>query len=242
MGRPDPPGPAAAVFGDRLALAERYAELLATQALVRGLIGPREVSRLWDRHLLNCAVVTDLVPSSVRVVDVGSGAGLPGLVFALRRPDLRVDLVESLQRRADFLTETVAALGLADRVRVIRGRAEDPGVVAVVGGADIVTARAVAPLDRLVRWCLPLVSPGGRLLALKGLTAQGEMDEHAAAIARAGGIDVGLRFCGAGVVEPPTAVVTVTRDPAAPRTSRRTGSRPGGPAGRTTTARAKGRG
>src|SRR3954447_14587324 len=149
------PAPAAKVFGSRLPLAVRYAELLGTVAVERGLIGPREGGRIWSRHLLNSAVVEDLVPIDARVVDVGSGAGLPGLALALARPDLQVALVEPLLRRTEFLTEAVRALELADRVRVVRGRAEDGATRLAVGGAAIVVARAVAPLDRMVRWCLP---------------------------------------------------------------------------------------
>ena len=129
------PARGARVFGARLALAERYAELLASAGVVRGLIGPREAGRIWTRHLLNCAAGRRAVPAGARVVDVGSGAGLPGLALAIRRPDLRVDLVEPLQRRVEFLTEAVAALDLGDRVRVLRGRAEEPRDRRAVGGA-----------------------------------------------------------------------------------------------------------
>jgi len=204
-----PPGAAEEVFGDRLGLARRFAELLATAALTRGLIGPREVPRLWLRHLLNCAVVTDLLPTGARVVDVGSGAGLPGIVLAIRRPDLRVDLVEPLLRRVTFLDEAVRNLDLGDVVRVVRGRADDPAVVAEVGNAGWVTARAVAPLDRLVGWCLPLLQPGGRLLALKGSAAATELAEHRSVLYGLGGRDMEVVQCGAGVLAQPTAVVVV---------------------------------
>lgn len=212
-----PPTAAAEVFGGRLDLACRYAALLAEVATERGLIGPREVPRLWDRHLLNCAVVAELLPAGARVVDVGSGAGLPGLALAVRRPDVRVDLVESLQRRVDFLTEAVSELGLSETVRVVRGRAEDRHVVEAVGDAEWVTARAVAPLDRLVRWCLPLLRPGGTLLALKGTTAKAELAEHGAAIRRLGGGETRTVLCGAGVIAEPTVVVTVRRQADPPR-------------------------
>src|SRR5689334_23096915 len=128
-----PPDGAAALFGDRLDLATRYAHLLAAAGVERGLIGPREVPRLWERHLVNCALPTDLFPTESRVVDVGSGAGLPGLVMAIRRPDLRDDLVESLERRTTFLTEAIDSLGLVGQIRVVRGRAEDRAVVTEVG-------------------------------------------------------------------------------------------------------------
>jgi 16S rRNA (guanine527-N7)-methyltransferase len=175
------------------------------------LIGPREADRLWSRHLLNCAVVTELLPASARVVDVGSGAGLPGIVLAIRRPDLQVDLVESLQRRVRFLSETVAALGLAQQVRVIRGRAEDPEVIRTVGKSSWVTARAVAPLDRLVGWCLPLLESGGALLAIKGDRAAAEIAEFGPAVRRAGGADLALVECGAAVLAEPVTVVQVRK-------------------------------
>jgi 16S rRNA (guanine527-N7)-methyltransferase len=183
---PEPPG-AAVLFGPRIGLARRFADQLATAGVARGLLGPREVPRLWERHLINCALVTDLLPEATRIVDVGSGAGLPGIAMAIRRPDLRIDLVESLQRRVDFLTETVTLLGVSENVRVVRGRAEDRAVIDAVGSAQWVTARAVAPLDRLAKWCLPLLAPGGTLLAIKGATAADEARQHAAAIGRLGG-------------------------------------------------------
>lgn len=189
------PDAARSVFGSRLALAESYARLLAGAGVERGLVGPREPGRIWDRHLLNCAALTPLLPAGARVVDVGSGAGLPGLVLAVRRPDLYVDLVESLRRRTDFLGEVVDELGLGERVRVVRGRVEDPEVVAAVGDADWVTARAVAPLDRLVAWCLPLLRPGGSLLALKGERAKDELAEHASTIRRHGGTHARVVRC-----------------------------------------------
>jgi 16S rRNA (guanine527-N7)-methyltransferase len=205
------PAAASALFGDRLALAEAYAERLATDGTVRGLIGPREVGRLWERHLLNSAVLSDLVPDSARVVDVGSGAGLPGLPMAIRRPDLRVDLVEPMQRRVDFLTETVAGLGLAGSIRVIRGRADDSWVVDEVGNADWVVARAVAPLDRLVRWCLPLLSSNGRLLALKGATAADEVARDRPAMRRCGAGEIDVQQIGGAWLDAPTWVVVVRR-------------------------------
>jgi 16S rRNA (guanine527-N7)-methyltransferase len=204
---------AAAVFGDRLPAAVRYGELLATAGVERGLIGPREAPRLWDRHLLNCAVVAELLPVGVAVIDVGSGAGLPGLALALARPDLRVTLLEPLARRVAFLTEVVAELGLVG-VDVVRGRAEvSVGKLA----APVVTARAVAPLDRLAKWCLPLVEPGGRLLAMKGSTAAEEIVEHRPALRRAGGGPARIFECGKGVVDPPTVVVEVPLAGSPPR-------------------------
>ena len=192
-----------------------YAELLAGAGVERGLIGPREVPRLWDRHLLNCAVVADpesgLVPEGSAVIDVGSGAGLPGLVWAIARPDLDVVLLEPLLRRATFLEEAVTILGL-DRVRVVRGRAEESTLTAA-----IVTARAVAPLDRLLGWIARLVAPGGEVLALKGSSAAEEI-----AVAQAAGIagTYELIECGAGIVEPPATVVRI-RELQRPRSGKR---------------------
>ena len=202
---------AVALFGDRLPLAERYAARLADDGVLRGLIGPREVDRLWDRHLLNSAILTDLVPLGARVVDVGSGAGLPGLAMAIRRTDLHVDLVEPMLRRTQFLTEVVCQLELAASVSVVRGRAEDADVGRAVGNSDWVVARAVAPLDRLVRWCLPLLSPGGRLLALKGAGGADEADRHAGALRRSGARVEAVTELGAGVLSERTWVVVVTR-------------------------------
>jgi len=187
-------------------LLGRYADLLATDGVVRGLIGPREVTRLWSRHLANCAVLEELVPHGVVVADVGSGAGLPGLPLALVRPDLRVVLVEPLLRRATFLGEAVTALGLDDRVEVVRGRAEEQAL-----SVDVVTARAVAPLDKLAGWTLPLARVGGTLLALKGEGAADEVAASARALERLGGGQIEVLTCGTGVVDPPTTVVKVVR-------------------------------
>ncbi|KAA1426856.1 16S rRNA (guanine(527)-N(7))-methyltransferase RsmG [Nocardioides antri] len=156
---------------DRLELVERYGQLLATDGVVRGLIGPREVPRLWDRHVVNCALLATALPREATVADIGSGAGLPGLVIALARPDVRVTLVEPLLRRTTFLEEVVVSLGLGNVV-VRRDRAE-----ALHGNQtfDVVTARAVAPLERLLRWCMPLVAPAGALLAMKGESAEEEV-------------------------------------------------------------------
>jgi 16S rRNA (guanine527-N7)-methyltransferase len=201
---------AVALFGDRLPVAERYAGLLATVGVERGLVGPREAPRMWDRHLLNCAALTELIPPGLYVVDVGSGAGLPGIVLAVARPDLRVSLVESLARRTTFLTEAIEQMGL-DRVEVVRGRAEECDDV--VRPADVVTARAVAPLDRLAAWCLPLARPGGSMLAIKGSSAAAEIEEHRDAVRRAGGGEPVLLHCGARWLAEPVTVVEVRRSP-----------------------------
>ena len=209
------------MFHDRLPQAERYAHLLATTGTVRGLIGPREVPRLWTRHLLNCAVVAVGVPQSTTVCDVGSGAGLPGLVWALLRPDLQVTLVEPLLRRTAFLEEAVAELELTDRVRVVRGRAEG---LHRVEQFDVVTSRAVAPLGRLLDWSMPLVRPGGALLALKGSSAADELTAATEELARHGATGTSVLTFGADVLDPPTTVVRVEAG-----ASSRLGWTPGGP-------------
>lgn len=189
----------------------RYAGWLADAGMVRGLIGPREVPRLWDRHLLNSVALAELLPVGTRLVDVGTGAGLPGLAVACVRPDLSVDLVESLQRRTDFLTEVVSALGLDERVRVIRGRAEDAAVVQQVGSAPYVTARAVASLDKLVRWTFPLLRHGGSLLALKGTSAEEEIAAAQSVLKSKVARQPRVLECGVGLVEPSTRVVELVR-------------------------------
>lgn len=192
-----------------------FADLLADAGVTRGLIGPREVPRLWERHLLNCAVVADpaagLVPSGAWIGDVGSGAGLPGLVWAIARPDTRVVLIEPLLRRSTFLAEAVVELNLAERVTVWRGRAEDAAKQADRQPLDVVTARAVAPLERLVGWTVPLLAVGGRFVALKGSSATQELTAgHAAAVA-AGLTELEVREVGVGVVDPPTTVIIGVR-------------------------------
>lgn len=185
-----PPAAAHEVFGPALPRLQAYAELLAGPGTERGLLGPREVPRLWERHLLNCAGLSSLVQDGQVVLDLGSGAGLPGIVLALQRPDVQVVLVESLQRRAVFLTECVEQLGLRNTL-VRRARAEElHGTLEV----DVVTARAVAPVDRLAAWALPLLHVGGRLLALKGEQAGAELEVARPALAR-------LAAVGASVVE-----------------------------------------
>jgi 16S rRNA (guanine527-N7)-methyltransferase len=202
------------VFGvERLPLAVRYADLLASDGVTRGLIGPREAPRLWDRHLLNCAVLGEVVPEGATVADVGSGAGLPGLVLAIARPDLRVTLVEPLLRRTRFLEEAVAALGLGEQVEVLRGRAERIGSDRTFG---VVTARAVAPLERLARWCLPLVAPGGELVAMKGATALAEVAAAGPGLRKLGcGAPVVVEL-GVGLLEEPTWAVRLARPETGP--------------------------
>jgi 16S rRNA (guanine527-N7)-methyltransferase len=191
------------VFGDALPDAVRYAAWLSGAGVERGLLGPREAGRLWDRHLLNCAVTASLLHAGERVVDVGSGAGLPGIPLALVRPDCAFVLLEPLARRAAFLDEVVADLGLSPRVSVVRARAEDHKPRRAY---DVAVARAVAPLDRLAGWCLPLVRPGGRLLALKG-------ERAAAEAATVPALRPLVERVGAGLVDVPTTVVTIARRP-----------------------------
>ena len=204
--RPVPvPEVAEDVFGAALPRAERFVAHLADTGISWGLIGPREVPRLWDRHVLNCAVLTDLIRPGSRVVDIGSGAGLPGLTVALRRSDLDVILVEPLLRRASWLEQVVTDLGLHNAT-VMRARAEE---LHGQERADYVTARAVAPLDKLARWALPLLRPDGELLALKGRSAGDEVARTAAAVAAAGGVGTDVVSVGDGLLDPPTTVVRV---------------------------------
>jgi 16S rRNA (guanine527-N7)-methyltransferase len=203
-----PPAPEQAreVFGNRFADAVRYAELLAEAGVQRGLIGPREVPRLWERHLLNCAVLSEVVPEGVTVCDVGSGAGLPGIPLALVREDLKITLLEPLLRRTTFLTEVVELLGL-DHVTVVRGRAEE--VMGKLAPVHVVTARAVAPLDRLAAWGIPLLRPYGEMLALKGDTAEEELKSAATALSKLGAAQTSVLHVGEGVVDPLSTVVRV---------------------------------
>jgi 16S rRNA (guanine527-N7)-methyltransferase len=148
-----------------------YAEFLTTAGIERGLIGPREGERIWERHIFNCLPVTQLLPQGASLFDIGSGAGLPGIVIALARPDLKVTLIEPLERRVEFLNEAVAAIAAGGvEIEVIRGRAQD-----VKKSADFVTARAVAPMEKLKKMCWHMVKTGGSLLAMKGESAANEM-------------------------------------------------------------------
>jgi 16S rRNA (guanine527-N7)-methyltransferase len=196
---------------DRLPLAERYTELLATEGVLRGLIGPREAPRLWERHVLNSAVLGEAVPEGVSVCDIGTGAGLPGLVLAIARPDLAVTLVEPLLRRTTFLEEVVSELGLS-HVTVVRGRAED-----LHGSAtfDVVTSRAVAPLERLLGWSMPLVAPTGATIAMKGRSIHDEIEQARQFLTTWQCGDPEVFEVGVDLLDPPTTVVRVPwADPA----------------------------
>ena len=208
---PEPPDAARVLFGKQLPTLRAYIDLLASDGVVRGLVGPREVPRLWERHVLNCAVTADLIPAGAQVDDVGSGAGLPGIVLAVHRPDLSVTLVEPSLRRTVFLNEAVEALRL-ENVVVLRLRAEERARSRP--GRDVVTARAVAPLERLAGWCLPLLKPGGVLLAIKGSTAASELTDAEPALGALGGVEAEILTVGVGVVDPPTTVIRVRRAPA----------------------------
>ena len=202
---PVPPGAAVTLFGSAIGLAERFAALLATHGVERGLIGPREVPRLWERHLLNCGVLAELVPDDAEVVDIGSGAGLPGLVIAILRPQVRMTLLEPMLRRTVFLGECVTELGLGN-VTVCRGRAED---MAGVIRADVAMSRAVAPLGRLAELSAGLVRPGGTILAVKGDQAQAELDGARTVLRRLGVRSAEVLKAGQGIVEPPATVVRI---------------------------------
>jgi len=196
------PASAASVFGSALPAAVTYAGILATRGVEQGLLGPREVPRLWDRHLLNCAVVAELIERRRgTLLDLGSGAGLPGLVLAMVLPDTAVTLLEPMERRCRFLTECVTELGLAN-VSVLRGRAED-----ITLRTDVVTARAVAPLPRLAELAMGVVRPGGMILAIKGRSAAEELKAAGPVLRRIGARDAQVVRAGHGKVVPATTVV-----------------------------------
>lgn len=198
------------LFSDRLELAERFVAMLAEQGPERGLIGPREVDRLWERHLLNCALMVDAIeaaaPEAATLADVGSGAGLPGVVIAIARPDIEVTLIETMQRRTTWLEEVDAELGLG--LEVVRARAEE---LHGKRDFDVVTARAVAALDKLARWTLPLVAQDGHLLAMKGSSAEDEVEKAQKVLTKLGGVEPTVSRYGADEVEVPTTVVQVRR-------------------------------
>lgn len=201
------PEVAAEIFGERLPLAQAYHELLATDGSTRGFIGPREVPRLWERHLLNCAVIGEAMEEFSTVADIGSGAGLPGIPLAIARPDLSITLIEPLLKRSVFLGEVKEKLELSN-VTVIRGRAEE--VRGQMDPVDVVTSRAVAPLGKLAKWSLPLVAPGGRMIAMKGASVEEELTRDAQVIKKAGGTDAKIYTVGA-LLEQPTTVISIRK-------------------------------
>lgn len=198
---------AESLFGDRLGLAERYVEHLCTTGITHGLLGPREVPRMWERHVLNCAVIGPVLPESSAVADVGSGAGLPGIALALTRPDLEFTLIEPMERRVDWLDMVIRDLGL-DNVRVIRARAED---VADEVMADVVTARAVSALKKLIPMTVPLLDDDGQLMFLKGRSAQEEITGAEKALKRFKLRKPEITLLGEEILEQPTTVVRTRR-------------------------------
>ena len=207
-----PPSAAEAIFGTNLDRAIAYHRSLATDGAIRGFIGPREIPRLWDRHILNCAVLGEVIPrmDGIRVADIGSGAGLPGIPLALARPDLDITLIEPLLKRSTYLSEIVDDLGM-DNVTVVRGRAEEKAVRELVGRFRVVTSRAVAPLGKLAGWSLPLVARGGEMMALKGSSVREELERDAREINRAGGGPARIVTAGEGVVDEPATVIVIPR-------------------------------
>ena len=193
------------IFGDRLDLARRYVEHLATSGTERGLIGPREVPRLWSRHVLNCAVIECLIAEGSHVADVGSGAGLPGLCLAIARPDLELTLIEPLERRVIWLQEVVDDLGL-DNVTVMRTRAE---LAVGMVNADVVTARAVSALSTLAGLTIPLLAGKGEVVAIKGRSAGEEIEKAAKVIRKLGGKQTSVVLVGEDFLEDPTTVVRI---------------------------------
>ena len=157
-----------AYFGENQGKIQAFANLLKTTGIEHGLIGPKEGDRIWERHIANCIPITTIIPNGVRLADIGSGAGLPGVVIALARPDLKVTLIEPLQRRVDFLNQVIAELELP--IKVVRGRAET-----VKKQFEVVTARAVAPLEKLIQISWHMIPRGGHLLAIKGESAAEEL-------------------------------------------------------------------
>jgi 16S rRNA (guanine527-N7)-methyltransferase len=204
------PAAAEALFGSELARAELYAQILAGAGVERGLLGPREVDRIWDRHILNSAAVAELLGSGERIADIGSGAGLPGIPLALARPDLRVTLIEPLLRRSDFLREVVGDLGLD--ITIVRGRADDRSVRQQVGEMDAVVSRAVASLDKLTMWSVPLLRADGRMVAIKGDRAEEEIQHHRRVMASLGAVDVRVMRCGVDYLDPPATAVVARRE------------------------------
>lgn len=192
-------------FGESYGRVSAFAELLADQGILRGLIGPRELTRVWERHILNSAALAPFLPEGV-LADVGSGAGLPGMVLAAMQPERSVVLIEPMERRTAWLFEAAEATGI-NNVTVVRGRAEE---VSEVVAADVITARAVASVDKLVKWCAPLLSDTGRMVFLKGKSAHDEL-ERAKYVLRKHGLQGAVHAAPTIAGVEPTTVVTLTR-------------------------------
>lgn len=201
------PAAAVAIFGDQIDLARSFAQTLAKDSDELGLLGPRELDKLWSRHILNSAVVAELVRPGDKVADVGSGAGLPGIPMAIARPDAEFVLIEPMERRSSWMLEVVEDLGLKN-VRVLRSRAED----VTEQDFDIVTARAVAALDKLLKMCVPLLKPGGALIALKGSKAGEEIANSKKLEKKLGISSFEILVCGEKFLPEPTSVVKTTLD------------------------------
>ena len=201
------PAAAVAIFGDQIDQARSFAQTLAGDSDELGLLGPRELDKLWSRHILNSAVVAELVCPGDKVADVGSGAGLPGIPMAIARPDAEFVLIEPMERRSSWMLEVVEDLGLKN-VRILRSRAED----VTEQDFDIVTARAVAALDKLLKMCVPLLKPGGALIALKGSKAAEEIANSKKLDKKLGISSFEILVCGEKFLAEPTSVVKTTLD------------------------------
>ena len=195
------------IFGDRLPLATRYVAHLCSTGIEHGLLGPREIPRMWSRHVLNCAVLATELPSGATVADVGSGAGLPGIALAVARPDVIFQLIEPMERRVQWLDTVTRDLGL-DNVTVIRARAEE---VADEVMADVVTARAVSALKKLLPLTAPLMDDGGELLLLKGRSAAQEIDAAAKVLKKYRLRRPQVELLGEDLLDEPTTVVRIPR-------------------------------
>lgn len=201
------PAYAETLFGDRVDLADRYAQHLVTTGVERGLLGPRELPRVWTRHVLNCAAAASLLGPGDVVGDIGSGAGLPGIPWALARPDVRIVLIEIMERRVEWLRMVVDDLGL-DNVRIVRARVEDLADDEIF---TVVTARALKAMTTLIEWSVPILGPQGRILAIKGASVDGELEKAARLIRRRKLIGPTVHKVGDEGLEIPTTVVELRR-------------------------------
>jgi 16S rRNA (guanine527-N7)-methyltransferase len=201
------PEAAQVIFGSQIKLARAYAQMLANDSDELGLLGPRELDKLWSRHILNSAVVAELIKDGDIVADIGSGAGLPGIPMAILKPEAHFVLVEPMERRSSWLEYVVQELAL-ENVDVVRARAEEVNA----GEFDVVTARAVAALDKLLRLCVPLLKPGGSVIALKGSKAAEEIEDAKRLQKKLKIRDFEILMCGEKVLSEPTSVVRIRLD------------------------------